>query len=56
MIERKPQGFAAMSERRRKQVASLGGLASQKSGKAHRWDSEEASKAAKKGHIKRKVQ
>lgn len=45
----KGRGFASMDPERRKEVSSLGGKKAQASGKAHRWNSEEARAAGKKG-------
>lgn len=43
------QGFASMSEEKKKQIASKGGRAAHQQGTAHEWDSEEARAAGKKG-------
>lgn len=43
------QGFASMDPDKRRLIASSGGKASQATGKAHRWNREEASVAGKKG-------
>ena len=45
----KPRGVAAMSEEKRREVASKGGKAAQAQGKAHRFTSEEAREAGRKG-------
>jgi len=44
-----PRGFAAMDERRRREVASLGGRMAHARGRAHRFTPEEARKAGQKG-------
>jgi general stress protein YciG len=43
------KGFAAISAERRREIAAMGGKASQKKGTAHRWDHEEAVTAGRKG-------
>lgn len=43
------RGFAAMSQERRREIASRGGKAAHQQGVAHKWSSEEARKAGKKG-------
>lgn len=43
------QGFAALSIERRKEIASKGGRTAQALGKSHRWTSEEAREAGRKG-------
>lgn len=45
----KPRGFAAMDREVVRAIASKGGRAAQKAGRAHRFTSEEASAAGKKG-------
>ncbi len=48
-------GFRQLSVSERKRIASLGGKAAHKSGKAHKWTSQEALQAVKKtGHYKKK--
>ena len=42
------RGFALMSLKRRREIASLGGQASQARGTAHRWTPEEATEAGKR--------
>ncbi|MFC3651432.1 stress-induced protein [Dyella humi] len=44
-----PRGFAAMDERRRREVASLGGRIAHARGRAHCFTPEEARKAGQKG-------
>lgn len=46
---RRARGLAAMSPERRREIASMGGRASQARGTAHQWTAEEASAAGKKG-------
>lgn len=46
---RKPRGFAAMDRDRVRAIASKGGRAAQAAGTAHRFTSEEARAAGKKG-------
>jgi general stress protein YciG len=48
---KKPRGFAAISPERRREISSKGGHASQATGKAHRFTTEEASAAGKKGGV-----
>jgi general stress protein YciG len=43
------RGWAAMSAERRREISRLGGKASHASGRGHRWTSEEAREAGKKG-------
>ncbi len=52
MSEKKKQGFAALSEGRRREIASLGGRAARDKGTAHRWNAEEAAAAGRKGGLK----
>jgi hypothetical protein len=42
------RGFASMSLKQRKQIASLGGKMAHKKGKAHEWTIEEATIAGRK--------
>lgn len=42
-------GLASMPLEKRRQIASMGGRASWKRGTAHKWTSEEASQAGRKG-------
>lgn len=46
---RKPRGFASMDPERVREIARRGGRAAQLTGKAHRFTSEEARAAGKKG-------
>ena len=48
-MEKDKRGFASMDREKQREIASMGGKASQKRGKGHRFTSEEASKAGKKG-------
>ncbi len=48
---KKKRGLAAMTPEQRKRIASLGGKAAQATGKAHRWSSEEAAEAGRKGGL-----
>lgn len=43
------RGFASMTPEQRRAIARKGGLSAQAQGKAHRWTSEEAAIAGKKG-------
>lgn len=43
------QGFASMSEEKRRAIAAKGGRAAHKKGTAYRWDSKLASVAGRKG-------
>lgn len=43
------RGFAAMEPGRQREIASLGGRAAHQSGNAHRFTSEEAREAGRKG-------
>lgn len=47
----KPRGFAAMTPEQRRAIASKGGQALHHLGLAHRWTSEEASQAGRKGGV-----
>lgn len=44
-----PRGFAAMDPQRQREVSSAGGQAANKGGRAHRFTSEEARIAGRKG-------
>lgn len=48
------QGLAAIDPLRQREIASMGGIAAHKSGKAHKFTSEEAKAAGRKGGLKRK--
>jgi len=43
------RGFASMSPEKRRRLASLGGTAAHKLGRAHEWTTEEARTAGRKG-------
>ena len=52
IIEEPPkrkQGFASMSDEKKRAIASKGGRAAHALGKAHKWTSEEAQAAGRKG-------
>ncbi len=48
------QGFAALDAERRKAIASMGGIAAHAAGRAHRFTTEEARAAGRKGGLARK--
>ena len=52
MSEKKPKGMKGKDASTRQRVASLGGKAAQASGRAHKFNSQSASDAAKKRHSK----
>lgn len=52
----KPRGFAAMDPETRRAICSKGGRAAHATGKAHRFTTEEAKVAGRKGGLKRKAQ
>lgn len=43
------RGFAGMTPERRREIARMGGRAAHEQGTAHKWDSDEAIKAGRKG-------
>lgn len=47
--QKKPRGFAVMDKAAIARIASLGGKSAHAQGKAHRWTSEEARLAGRKG-------
>lgn len=49
----KTKGFASMDPLKQREIASLGGKAAQRDGTAHRWSSEEAREAGRKGGLAR---
>ena len=51
--EKGTQGFASLSKDRRREIASQGGRAAQKKGTAHRWNTNEARLAGRKGGKKK---
>ena len=53
MASSSQRGFAAMDPERQHEIASKGGRAAHESGRAHEWDSEEASDAARLSHGER---
>ena len=48
MKEKKPRGLAAVSPERRKEIAALGGKATQAKGTGHHFDAESSKKALAK--------
>jgi general stress protein YciG len=51
---KKPRGFAALTPERRAEIASQGGIAAHRSGRAHQFTSEEAKAAGKLGGMRAK--
>lgn len=51
---KKKKGFASMTAEQRRRIASLGGKAAHRLGRAHEFNSEEAKKAGSKGGKQRK--
>jgi general stress protein YciG len=49
------RGFASMSKAKRQAIARLGGIAGHTQGKAHQWKKEEASRAGRKGGLRRNI-
>lgn len=49
--EKKRRGFAAMTPEMRREIASRGGRAAHRQGVGHRFTSEEATKAGRKGGL-----
>jgi uncharacterized protein len=47
------RGFASMSEERKREISSLGGRTAHAQGVAHKWTSEEARAAGRKGGANR---
>lgn len=43
------RGFASMNPQRQREIASKGGKAAHKAGRAHEWSSDEAREAGQKG-------
>jgi uncharacterized protein len=43
------RGFASMSKERRRKVAAMGGKRTNELGKGHKWTSDEAKEAGRKG-------
>lgn len=50
------RGFGSMSPERVREIASMGGTASQATGTAHRWTDDEAREAGRKGGLARQQQ
>jgi hypothetical protein len=50
-----PRGFAALAEDRRRAIAQRGGKAAHAAGRAHRFTSEEAAAASRKGVAARRA-
>ncbi|UYZ63603.1 KGG domain-containing protein [Hymenobacter weizhouensis] len=48
-VAKRPRGFAAMDPAQQRRIASEGGRASHQSGRGHRFTSEEARAAGRKG-------
>lgn len=44
-----PKGFGSMGPEQKREIASKGGKAAHKAGTAHKWTSEEAQEAGRKG-------
>lgn len=51
-----PRGFAAMDSQRQREIASQGGKAAHRSGKAHQFSPEEARAAGAVSHASRRAQ
>ncbi len=49
MAKGKGRGFASMDKTKQRSIASKGGRAAHKAGRAHTWTSEEARRAGRKG-------
>jgi uncharacterized protein len=49
MMAKETRGFASMDRKRQREIASLGGKAAHAKGTAHKWDSDEAQAAGRKG-------
>ncbi len=47
------RGFALLSKEKRRAIASQGGIAGHAQGKAHQWTKKEASRAGRKGGLRR---
>lgn len=48
-MEKKKGGFASMSPEKQREIASKGGRVAHEKGTAHRWTTEEARSAGRKG-------
>ena len=55
LAPRAPRGFAAMDRQRQREIASQGGKAAHRSGKAHQFTAEEARAAGAVSHASRRV-
>ncbi len=53
-ITKSKRGFASMSPEKQREIASMGGTASQSSGKGHRFTSAQAREAGRKGGLAKK--
>lgn len=49
------KGFASMDPERQRQIASEGGKAAHRNGKAHEWNSQTAAEAGRKRHAKQRA-
>ena len=54
-LKAKPRGFAALTPKRRSEIASMGGKEAHLSGRAHVFSSEEAREAGRKGGLAAKT-
>ena len=54
-MARARKGFAAMSDDKQREIASMGGRAAHRAGTAHEWDSDEARRAGQKGGRSRRT-
>ncbi len=52
---RAPRGFAAMDRQRQREIASQGGKAAHRSGRAHQFNAEEARAAGAVSHASRRM-
>jgi hypothetical protein len=50
-VQRQRRGFASMSADKQREIASKGGRAAHVKGTAHRWSSDEAREAGRKGGL-----
>jgi general stress protein YciG len=51
LIEKKKQGFGAMSPEKQREIARKGGMMAHIKGTAHQWTSESAREAGRKGGV-----
>ena len=49
------RGFAGMSSKKQREIASKGGKAAHRKGTAHEWNSKEAAEAGRRGGLVRMV-